>query len=190
MRNLAHLGVILLMACLIFGCSGEKQEANQTPSATAGETWAKAEAGLVTFAAVDTRGQLRQSSEWIGKQPTVINFWGTWCPPCRREIPDLVRLYEEYHPRGVEIIGLAVNDQPAKVEVFSNEAGMDWVMLMGHDEVAAAYGGITGVPTTIFLDKEGKEIGRMVGARSYADFKPAFDSILAGYQPAAESAGM
>lgn len=172
MQKLVYLGVILLFVCLVIGCSEDQQAGNQQ----AGNT-------VVAFTARDTRGQVHQSSEWIGKQPTVINFWGTWCPPCRREIPDLVRLYEEYRPKGIEIIGLAVNDKPATVEVFSQEAGMDWVMLMGDEAVVGAYGGISGVPTTIFLNKDGKEIGRVTGSRTYEEFKPAFDSILVGYEP-------
>lgn len=189
MQRLVHLGIILLLVCLVFGCSGDKQDASQGATSS-DQTWAKVEGGVVTFAALDTRGRLQESSQWIGKQPTVINFWGTWCPPCRREIPDLVRLYEEYHPKGVEIIGLAVNDKAANVEVFSSEAGMKWVMLMGDEDHAAAYGGITGVPTTIFLNKDGQEIGRVVGANTYEQFKPAFDSILVGYQQSGESAGL
>ncbi|MCM2273038.1 MAG: TlpA family protein disulfide reductase [candidate division Zixibacteria bacterium] len=189
MRTLPFLGVLIIFGCLIFGCSAEKQDAAQTNNAD--QETAQSEPGTNATAAVwtaaDTRGVTRQGNDWVGKQPTVINFWGTWCPPCRKEIPDLVKLYAEYNPKGVEIVGFAVRDQAPSVQVFANEAGMNWVMLMGNDEVIEKYGPITGVPTTIFLDKDGREVSRFIGAQPYETFKPAFDSMLQGYSPAQSS---
>lgn len=132
----------------------------------------------VQFAAYDIEGALRQSNEWVTRGPVIINFWGTWCPPCRREIPDLVKLYDEYKSRGIEIVSLAVNDNPNAVKAFTAKAGMNWVMLMGTDEIYQKYGGIRGVPTTIFVDRTGKETDRFVGARTYEIFKQAAEKIL------------
>jgi thiol-disulfide isomerase/thioredoxin len=132
---------------------------------------------LVQFTAVDLSGKQRKSSEWMGKQPVVINFWGTWCPPCRKEIPDLVKVYSEFKGKGVEIVSLAVNDTPEKVKDYATQAQMDWVMLMGDQDVAQVFGGIRGVPTTIFYDRTGKEVGRFVGGRDYDTFHKAFEMI-------------
>jgi len=135
----------------------------------------------VSFTLYDIDGNLRESSEWVGKKPLVINFWGTWCPPCRKEIPELVRLYDEYKDQGIEMVGLAMNDKAEKVRNFADSHDMNWVMLLGDRKVAGDFGGITGVPTTIFIDKNGKELGRFVGPRSYEVFKQAFEALL---QPA------
>jgi thiol-disulfide isomerase/thioredoxin len=132
----------------------------------------------VQFTALDVEGVTRQSNEWVTRGPVIINFWGTWCPPCRREIPDLVKLYDEYKSKGIEIVSLAVNDNPNSVKAFTAKAGMKWVMLMGTDEIYQKYGGIRGVPTTIFVDRTGKETDRFVGARTYETFKQAADKIL------------
>lgn len=132
----------------------------------------------VRFAAHDVDGNLRESSEWLGKQPLVINFWGTWCPPCRKEIPELVRLYDEYNKKGVEMVSFALMDTPAKVKSYATRNNMKWVMLLGDQKIAIDYGGITGVPTTIFLDRNGRELKRFVGPRSYEVFKKEFDRIL------------
>ncbi|NOY88217.1 MAG: redoxin domain-containing protein [FCB group bacterium] len=129
------------------------------------------------FTAYDVDGTLRNSNKWVGKEPVVINFWGTWCPPCRREIPDLVKVYNEYHPKGIEILGLAVKDQPKKVKRFAQQKGMNWVMLMADTDLAMRYH-IRGVPTTIFIDRNGKEVGRFVGPRDYKTFKEAFEKLL------------
>ena len=132
-----------------------------------------------SFAAYDVNGTLQNSSQWIGKQPVVINFWGTWCPPCRKEIPDMVRVYDEYRGKGVEILGLAINDTPGKVVSFAQANRMNWVMLMGDEEIAKTFAPITGVPTTIFLDHNGNEVHRHIGPISYTQLKQAFDALIA-----------
>ncbi len=146
----------------------------QTPTTTTTEP----KSNIVQFAAYDIKGKLHNSDEWIGKQPTVINIWGTWCPPCRREIPDLVRLKEEYSEKGVVLLGLAVRDTAHKVERFSNKNKRTWMMMIGERQQMSSLGVITGVPTTIFFNRQGKEIQRFVGPRSYDVFKKAFEAIL------------
>ncbi|MEW6051190.1 MAG: TlpA disulfide reductase family protein [Candidatus Zixiibacteriota bacterium] len=168
---------IAASAVLLASCKTDNQKTGSTPGADLQAQPAMA-AGQNQFKAYDLNGKLRNSSEWVGRQPVVLNFWGTWCPPCRREIPDLVKLYDEYRTKGVEIIGLAVKDQPMTVKVFTQEAGMDWVMLMADYDVLSQFNVTGGIPTTIFLDKNGNEIGRVIGAQSYEQFKPRFDAIL------------
>lgn len=168
----------------VISCSGSKEDvASKAPAPAAQQAATPAAATTpsdpgIAFTAADTKGNARNSSEWLGKKPVVLNFWGTWCPPCRRELPDLIKLYKEYEPKGVEIVGFAVKDTPVKVQMFANQAGMDWVMLMANDQVLNDYNVVNGIPTTIFLDKTGKEVGRFIGARDYSDFKPMFDQIL------------
>ncbi|MDZ4724079.1 MAG: TlpA disulfide reductase family protein [candidate division Zixibacteria bacterium] len=131
----------------------------------------------VSFAAYDSDGNLRNSSEWIGKKAVVINFWGTWCPPCRAEIPALVQLYDEYKDQGVEIVSIALNDTPEKVNGYAAKADMRWIQLMGDESVVSKFGSITAVPTTIFLSPSGKEIQRFVGSRDHGTFKSAFELV-------------
>ncbi len=137
--------------------------------------------GPASIVAIDVDGNRRPLSDFIGKQPTVINFWGTWCPPCRREIPELVKLYKEYHPKGVEIVSLALERTygPAEVKAFAQEANMKWVMAIGAREMALAFRLSGSVPETIFYDKNGTEVTRFVGGRDYNTFKKAFESIIA-----------
>ena len=166
-----------IAAFFIISCGGDNQ-AEQTTENPSAET-AAIESDFL-FTAYDTDGTLRNSAEWVGKKPVVLNFWGTWCPPCRKEIPDLVKVYNELHPRGIEIIGLAVRDQSDNVIQFAKENGMNWVMLMADNSLAMRYQ-ITGVPTTIFVSREGKELGRFVGPRDYQTFMDAFLLTLHSY---------
>jgi thioredoxin-related protein len=88
-----------------------------------------------------------------------------------------VKVYNEYSSEQIEMIGLAVRDSPNNVITFSQQNGMNWIMLMGDNNLGARYG-ITGVPTTIFIDRNGNEIGRYVGPRDYQTFKDAFELAL------------
>lgn len=130
------------------------------------------------FEVFDITGKSRRSDEWIGKQPVVLNFWGTWCGPCRKEIPDLVRLYNEYAPKGIEILSLAVKDRPDRVDGFSKQYGMRWVMLMASRNILIKYRVASGIPQTIFLDKNGQEVMRFIGARPYETLKIGFEALL------------
>jgi len=96
------------------------------------------------------------------------------------EIPGLIRLYDEYKGRGVEILSLALRDQPVQVNQFAERAGMNWVMLLANENVVRAFGYPRAVPTTIFLDKKGREVSRHTGARPYEVFKPEFEAIASG----------
>jgi thiol-disulfide isomerase/thioredoxin len=142
---------------------------------------APAVTGPAAVVAYDLDGNRRQLSEWIGKKPTVVNFWGTWCPPCRREIPELVKMYEEFHSKGVEIVSLAIERTygPTQVKDFAKQNGMKWVLAMGAREMAEPFRLSGGVPETIFYDKNGNELERFIGPRDYKTFKAAFERILA-----------
>lgn len=167
---LLSLGAILLS---IYGCGSEVEPADDAAALALGDSVSSE----FLFSAYDIDGTLRSSGDWLGKQPIVLNFWGTWCPPCRKEIPDLVRLYDEFRGKGIEILGLAVRDNAANVAKFSYENGMNWVMLMGDNAMATRYR-LTGVPTTIFVNKQGVEIARFIGPRDYETFKAAFQALL------------
>lgn len=178
--TLMALSILLLGSLISTGCgSGESADQPRSDQVAVAQTTTGDRSSAFKSAATDLQGARRPMSEWVGKQPVVVNFWGTWCPPCRREIPELVKLYDEYHPRGVEIISLAVRDTPAKVENYASMAKMSWVMLLATEDVANEFGLAGSVPTTIFYDKNGNEKARFVGARGYDTFKEAFEKITA-----------
>ena len=178
MRKRYFITIVALIAALtINSCGSDSQKADaKTPppndpyAATTTQTNG-------SFTAVDIEGVEHSADEWIGKRPVVVNFWGTWCPPCRREVPDLVKLYTEYSEKGVEIIGLAINDTPDKVKVFAESYKMEWVMLLANPQVGQMYG-IRSVPTSIFYDASGKEVKRLVGLQSHSVLKQAFEEII------------
>lgn len=190
MRVITLIFALLLPLALI-SCGGDEAESESSASASAdGQTTTQPSSmkplgqsqtvtkGNIAFEAYDLDGTLRRSSEWISEQPVIINIWGTWCPPCRREIPDMVKFYDEYRDKGIEIIGIAVRDTPQKVRNYANQQDMEWVMLLGDRGTVSSMGNITSVPTTIVLDRDGNEVERWTGPRSYEHFKETAERLL------------
>lgn len=129
------------------------------------------------FAVTDLNGQSKQSKDWFTGTPVVLNFWGTWCPPCRREIPALVEINKEYAPKGVKLVSLSYNDELPQLSQFVQANGMTWAQYQASEDVVASFG-IQGFPTTIFYSADGKELGRMVGGRSHEEFHAAFAQLI------------
>jgi thiol-disulfide isomerase/thioredoxin len=117
------------------------------------------------FSLQDTQGEPRSIAEWDGRA-LLINFWATWCAPCRREIPLLNELRAEYADRGFEVIGVAVDFRDDVLE-YMMTTPIDYPVLIGEQdglEVAQAFGMQTmGLPATVFTDREGRIVTIHVG---------------------------
>jgi len=123
--------------------------------------------GSVLFAITlpDTAGAQQALSQWRGKV-VVVNFWATWCVPCREEMPQFVQLQDEFRATGLQFVGIAV-DQADKVDRFSAEIGLNYPALIGGYgalELARSLGDHLGVlPFTIILDRTGRIVYSQVG---------------------------
>ncbi|NOX43107.1 MAG: TlpA family protein disulfide reductase [Gammaproteobacteria bacterium] len=110
------------------------------------------------FSLPDVEGQTRNISEWDGKV-TVVNFWATWCPPCRKEIPVLIELQETYENQGLQIIGVAI-DSKEKVQDFMDTMGIEYPSLIGENnaiEISKNYGNrYSALPFTAIINRQGE----------------------------------
>jgi len=113
-------------------------------------------------------------------QPVLINFWASWCLPCRSETPALELAYQEYQPQGLVILGIntAAQDTLKETQSFADEFDVSYPLLWGEtDEVPDAYG-ILGLPTSVFLDTEGRGQRVYIGGMSDAQIKEFIAEIL------------
>ena len=123
-------------------------------------------------------------SDYRGKV-VFINFWGTWCPPCRRELPSLIKLREEFGQEKFEIIGINVGEQPrdgssveAHVAKFATANKIMYPLVIGDEALVNAYGGIQVVPTTFVVDGTGRIVERIEGSRDEAGFRALIEKAM------------
>ena len=97
----------------------------------------------------------------------LLNFWATWCGPCKIEMPWFVELQKEYGPQGLQIVGVAMDDSSTQdIQTFVKEMGVNYPVLIGKEAVGQAYGGVDVLPTTFFIDRDGKIVAREFGLQS------------------------
>jgi thiol-disulfide isomerase/thioredoxin len=126
----------------------------------------------------DTQGLTRKLSEWKG-HPLMVNFWATWCDPCRREIPLLKRLRKERSGESLEIVGIAVDFRDAVIQ-YAHSIGIDYPVLIGEkDGIAAmdAFGMESVFPFTVFADKQGRILTVKVGELHRDEADVILDSL-------------
>jgi thiol-disulfide isomerase/thioredoxin len=112
------------------------------------------------------KGKTLKLSDLKGKA-VVVNFWATYCEPCKIEMPWLADLQKKYGPQGVQIIGVAMDDAEEKdISAFAKKMGVNYPILLGTEKVADLYGGIDGLPTLFFVDRSGKIVEHELGLRS------------------------
>ncbi len=109
-------------------------------------------------------------ADYVGKKLIIVNFWATWCPPCRYEIPDLINLQDEFK-EDIIIIGVSLDNQKKELEIFSQKNKFNYPLVHDTYGINRLYGGISAIPTTFIINYEGKIVERIVGARSLDSFR-------------------
>lgn len=130
------------------------------------------------FTLKDLNGKDVSLSVYRGKV-LLINFWATWCVPCRTEIPGFIDLYNRYHGRGLEIVGIAVDEPVSVVRPYTLEMKMNYPVLLEGErhDVHEAYG-VVGLPTTIIINRDGTTCEQHVGFTQRSTFEEAVKRLL------------
>jgi thiol-disulfide isomerase/thioredoxin len=135
---------------------------------------------LPEFTLLDLDGNPQASTQWKGKI-LVLNFWATWCPPCRKEIPDFIALQSELGNRGLQFVGIAIDD-PAKVRDFAARAGFNYPVLLGDNRtlhLSAKLGNrLQGMPFSVIFDPNGRVILRVVGELTPETIRNRVETLL------------
>jgi len=156
---------VLACGLVLSGCSKSEQSKTANAASTNGQA-VTAKDKLADFTLKTLKGDEVNLRSFEGKKVVVVNFWATWCGPCRREMPDFNEVYARYRDRNVEFLAVNVEDSPGLVlPDFLQETPIAFPVLLGSTELAMRYG-ISGLPTTMVIDRSGKITKRHIGMMS------------------------
>jgi thiol-disulfide isomerase/thioredoxin len=158
--------VALLVASLIF-----------CPSFLA-RAQSKADEAAPSFSLKDLNGKSVRLEQYLGKV-VLLNFWATWCPPCRAEMPELVRLQEEHRDRGLQIIGVAYpGKRRAVVTKVVKRLNLNYPILFGTKSMVGRYDVLEILPVTVIIDRKGRVHGRILGMLERDEFDSKVKPLL------------
>jgi cytochrome c biogenesis protein CcmG/thiol:disulfide interchange protein DsbE len=171
-RSSAILSTALALGLFTAGCSGpvEVKAATLRPE--------KERKTAPDFTLKDADGKVVHLSDYRGKV-VILDFWATWCGPCRIEIPWFMDLQRKNKDRGFEVLGVAMDDEGWEVvKPFLAELGVNYRVMVGDDLTAQMYGGVDALPTTFLIDKTGKVAAVHVGLTSRKDIEDGVEQLL------------
>lgn len=109
----------------------------------------------------------------------LIDFWATWCAPCRDEVPGLIALQQQNRARGLQLVGISMDDDAAPVRAFYRELHMNYPVALGDAQLAERYGGVLGLPVKFLVDRDGRIAGKHAGAADPERLARELDALLA-----------
>ncbi|MCE5301025.1 MAG: TlpA family protein disulfide reductase [Spirochaetia bacterium] len=180
MKRLAVILTMLLASALFIGSGCSKDEV-PAPAAAGGSV--ASDYGTTTqrpadayrapdFSIPSPDGSTVKLSDYTGKV-VILDFWATWCPPCKAEIPFFIELYNEHKNDGLVLLGAAL-DEESKVSGFIRDFKVNYPTGIADQKLAMQYGGIRGIPTTFVIDREGYVVRQYVGFRPKQVFEQDF----------------
>ena len=171
LRRALFAGGMIFAAAIVYEAQKPAPRAAAAPIAPDAieDGWAGKPAPDFALRTLD--GKVVRLSEFSGKT-VLVNFWATWCAPCRVEMPWLAAFYGQYRSRGLEIVGIAMDDGDRdKVEQFVRETHVGYRIVLKDDAVASTYGGARFLPQSFFVGPDGHILAHMIGMRSKERFE-------------------
>jgi peroxiredoxin len=130
------------------------------------------------FALMSLDGSKVKLSDYRGKA-VLLNFWATWCSPCRVEMPWFEDLQKQYGKDGLVVLGIAMDDsEPAKIAQFASALGVNYPVLLGTDQVSDDYGSVQYLPTTFYIGRDGLIVDKLTGLLDRKDIEDAVKKAL------------
>jgi cytochrome c biogenesis protein CcmG/thiol:disulfide interchange protein DsbE len=128
------------------------------------------------FSVTDVDGRKLSLADYKGK--VLLDFWATWCAPCRTEIPHFVEMQNKYGSDGFQVIGISMDDDAKPVREFSQQYKLNYPVAVGDDKLADRYGGVLGLPVNFIIDREGRIYARHLGATDVSVFDQEVRDLL------------
>ncbi|MCI0490976.1 MAG: TlpA family protein disulfide reductase [Blastocatellia bacterium] len=129
------------------------------------------------FEVKDTSGR-KISSKTLAGKVVLLDFWATWCPPCRKEIPHFNRLYAKYKDRGMIIFGLALDENEGEVAAFARQFPIEYPVALASKQLQQKFGGIEVYPTAFLFDRDGKLVKKYLGFTYPDEFEQDVESLI------------
>ena len=130
------------------------------------------------FTLESLEGRNMRLSDFRGKA-VLLNFWATWCSPCKIEMPWFIELQNEYASQGLQIVGVAMDDSSREdIAKFAKDMGVNYPVLIGKEAVGDAYGGVPALPESFFIGRDGKIVDKIIGLRGKGDIEDAIRKAL------------
>lgn len=143
--------------------------------------WAQSSSALFAASLLDIQGQVTAISRWQGK-PLIVNFWARWCGPCRKEIPELIKLRQTYRDKGLEVLGIALEDKVEPVRDFAKAYDMDYPVLLAQDKGMALMKALgntkMGLPFTVAINHRGEIVVVKMGMITGEELATAAETAL------------
>ena len=168
----AVAGTVVLAGCLLLGCSGGTtvRAASVKPD--------KERKEAPEFTLKDADGKVVHLKDYRGKV-VLLDFWATWCGPCRIEIPWFTEMQRKNKDRGFEVLGVSMDDEGWEiVKPFLADLRVNYRVVIGNDATAQLYGGVDALPTTFLIDRGGKIAAVHVGLASRKDLEDGVEQLL------------
>ena len=138
------------------------------------------------FSLASLDGKTLTLSDYRGKA-VLLNFWATWCEPCKIEMPWFVELQKQYGPQGLQVLGVAMDDtDPKDIADFAKKMGVNYPIVVGKEAVGDQYGGIPYLPSTFYIARDGKVLDRVYGLVSRSEIEGDIKKALASSGQVAE----
>ncbi len=137
------------------------------------------------FALQSLDGKTVHLSDFRGKA-VLLNFWATWCEPCKIEMPWFVDLQKQYGPEGLQIVGVAMDDASQEdIAKFAQRMGVNYPILIGKEAVGDSYGGVQFLPATFYIDRDGKVVDKIFGLKGRGEIEDSVKKVLSQHSSVA-----
>ncbi len=175
---LVILAIVIVVAALLVARFHAGRRSRASPASAVRSLLTFNEQMAPDFVLQSLDGKTVRLSDFHGKA-VLLNFWATWCGPCQIEMPWFEQLQKQYGSQGLQVIGIAM-DGASKNDIaeFANNLGVDYLILLGKEDVGDAYGGVQFLPATFYVSRDGKVVDKVFGLKGRSEIEESVKKAL------------